>query len=185
MTDIKMAPPTPPPATLLTIVLRSSEPPPAAAPPITLWRSAPPRPPPTIPAIELAAVPRLFSFIAAPAMLPPTAPLTASIIRLIMFIRLDFDFVRVSTFARLRTRRCETSLTADKAAKRIDGAGNWESDFRAVSPALMGRYNYTARAAGYGTPRPTDPRFASCQRDALVQRPRLPASSSSPGHDAL
>ncbi len=87
---MRMAPPTPPPATLLSMVLRSSEPPPAAAPPIMLWTSTPPRPPPTIPAMEFPAVPRLFSFIAAPAMLPPTAPLTASMIRLIMFMGFGF-----------------------------------------------------------------------------------------------
>jgi hypothetical protein len=35
-------------------------------------------------AIEFPTAPRLFSFMAAPATLPPTAPLTASIIRLVM-----------------------------------------------------------------------------------------------------
>src|SRR4030095_5965071 len=68
-------------------------PPPAAALPITIWRSVPPSPPPTIPAIEFPTVPRLFSFMAAPATLPPTAPLIASIIRLMMFM-FGFLFVR-------------------------------------------------------------------------------------------
>ena len=45
------------------------------ADPMTEWRIVPPNPPPRIPAMELPAVPRLFSFIAAPATLPPTAPL--------------------------------------------------------------------------------------------------------------
>jgi hypothetical protein len=59
---------------------------PAAAVPMTEWRIVPPNPPPRIPAIEFPAVPRLFSFIAAPATLPPTAPLTASMIKLVISI---------------------------------------------------------------------------------------------------
>src|SRR5262249_52281869 len=89
-----MAPPTPPPATLLRMVDRSREPPPFAAFPVTLWRIVPPNPPPTIPAIEFPRVPRLFSFMAAPATLPPTAPLIISIMRLMMFIGLVFCCVR-------------------------------------------------------------------------------------------
>ena len=59
---IRMAPPTPPPATLLRMVVISSEPPPVAALPIMLWRIVPPKPPPTIPAMEFPTVPRLFFF---------------------------------------------------------------------------------------------------------------------------
>src|SRR5215475_10664060 len=112
-----MAPPTPPPATLLRMVVRSSEPPPVAAFPVTLWRSVPPRPPPTIPAIEFPRVPRLFSFMAAPATLPPTAPLITSIMRLIMFIglvsvcsRLGFHRLHLRTGHSKKTSRAPTSL---------------------------------------------------------------------------
>src|SRR5262245_11648136 len=89
-----MAPPTPPPATLLRMVAKSREPPPVAAFPVILWRIVPPKPPPTIPAMEFPRVPRLLSFMAAPATLPPIAPLIISIIRLMMFIGLVFLFVR-------------------------------------------------------------------------------------------
>src|SRR5262249_25105725 len=100
------------------IVLRSN-PPPAAPPPITLCRSAPPRPPPTIPAMEFPAVPRLFSFIAAPAMLPPTAPLTTSMIRLIMFM-LIYLFVRIPCIRESAEKASRTCLTAAKTLKRIN-----------------------------------------------------------------
>src|SRR5947199_6252807 len=51
--------------------------------------------------MELPSVPRLFSFIVAPAIFPPTAPLTASMIRLMRFILLvlglsALGFVRAS-----------------------------------------------------------------------------------------
>src|SRR5262249_3234874 len=67
----RMAPPTPPPATLPRIC---STPPPETNNPIACRRKLP-SPPPKIPASELPRVPRLLSCIAAPAMLPPTAPL--------------------------------------------------------------------------------------------------------------
>ena len=58
----------------------------AAAVPMTEWRIVPPNPPPRMPAMEFPTVPRLFSFIAAPATLPPTAPLTASMIKVVISI---------------------------------------------------------------------------------------------------
>src|SRR3954463_11250060 len=64
----------------------------------------PPRPPPTIPAMEFPTVPRLFSFMAAPATLPPTAPLIASIMRLMMFIGLVSCFVRACLVETVRER---------------------------------------------------------------------------------
>src|SRR3954462_9217043 len=45
--------------------------------------------------MEFPTVPRLFSFMAAPATLPPTAPLITSIMRLMMFIGLVLCFVCV------------------------------------------------------------------------------------------
>src|SRR5262245_37013752 len=64
----------------------------------------PPAPPPRIPAMEFPTVPRLFSFMAAPATLPPTAPLIASIMRLMMFIGLVSCFVRACLIETVRER---------------------------------------------------------------------------------
>src|SRR4029450_7395154 len=83
MMAMRMAPPTPPPPTVARMLRRSKLPPPAAVP-ITIWRIVPPNPPPTIPAMEFPTAPRLFSFMAAPATFPPTAPLTASMIKLVI-----------------------------------------------------------------------------------------------------
>src|SRR5215510_4741563 len=85
---ISTPPPTPPPTICATMDPRSRPPAPAPAlaPPacISILRICPPRPPPTIPAMELPTGPRLSDFRRPPAMLPPTAPLTSSMIRLMI-----------------------------------------------------------------------------------------------------
>src|SRR5215510_3213749 len=77
----RIAPPTPPLATLPTMAPRSRLPPDCPNAPIAR-RMTLPSPPPTMPAIELPIAPKLLSFMAAPAMLPPTAPLIRLINRL-------------------------------------------------------------------------------------------------------
>src|SRR6516225_10276786 len=72
-----MPPPTPPEAIWPMIEPISRPPAPARSDPVPPPTGAPmiwaPTPPPIKPAIELPIVPRLYCFIAAPAMLPPTA----------------------------------------------------------------------------------------------------------------
>src|SRR5215470_2342058 len=82
MITSRIAPPTPPLAMLPTMAPASRLPPDCAHNPIRC-RIVLPRPPPTIPAIELPTTPRLLSCIAAPAMFPPTAPLIRLINRLV------------------------------------------------------------------------------------------------------
>src|SRR5262245_7817628 len=86
MITIKRPPPTPPPAMLPIMVPRSSPPPPLASIP-RACRIMLPAPPPIMPASEFPKVPKLWSLRAAPATLPPTAPLRRLIIKLTISIR--------------------------------------------------------------------------------------------------
>ena len=77
----------------------------------------PPRPPPTIPAMELPSVPRLFSFIVAPAIFPPRAPLTASMIRLMRFILLVLGLSAFAYVQASADRRREMHWLCKKVPK--------------------------------------------------------------------
>ena len=71
---ISTPPPTPPPA-MLEMMEAASNPPPAAVPAPSMPSNWPPSPPPRMPTMELPMGPRLAFLSAAPARLPPMAPL--------------------------------------------------------------------------------------------------------------
>src|ERR1700720_4442458 len=91
MTAITMAPPMPPPPTLERMELRSiplAGVAAAAAPPdVIMFSSWPPTPPPTRPAIVFPTGPKLNFCITAPAIFPPTPPLTKLTIKGSQFIK--------------------------------------------------------------------------------------------------
>src|SRR5262249_16680533 len=78
------------------------------------------------------------SFIAAPAMLPPTAPLTASMIRLIMFMSLDFVCPRLLIRASADTAQRIPFRPLIRLLSVSTERASWELDLRAVRIALTG-----------------------------------------------
>src|SRR5262245_16517153 len=106
-----------------------------------------------MPAIEFPAVPRLFSFMAAPATLPPTAPLTNSTIRLVMSIWIYFYGLLYRAGPGKRS-----SENASKIASASPANGKFlpndsaspeeEHDFSPVSPAGQRRHLATSVRIG-------------------------------------